>query len=90
MERTSNWEHPSIVAYADWIQDSILERNRRIRDERTLYATHRGPHGEVTVSWLWTQFRKTLDAGQTWFVVSLVGTCLLTPRSSKIQLLFLK
>ncbi|KAJ7045994.1 Cl-channel protein [Mycena alexandri] len=60
----------------DWIQDSILERNRRIRDARTLYASHRGPHGEVTVSWLWTHFRKALDAGQTWFVVSLVGVCI--------------
>ncbi|KAJ7933767.1 Cl-channel protein [Mycena leptocephala] len=60
----------------DWIQDSILERNRRIRDSRTVYASHRGPHGEVTVSWLWTQFRKALDTGQTWFVVSLVGVCI--------------
>ncbi|KAJ7451819.1 Cl-channel protein [Mycena galericulata] len=60
----------------DWIQDSILERNRKIRDSRTLYASHRGPHGEVTVSWLWTQLRKALDTGQTWFVVSLVGVCI--------------
>ncbi|KAJ7282794.1 Cl-channel protein [Mycena rebaudengoi] len=73
LEQIRRYEDFSTI---DWIQDSILERNRRIRDERTLYATHRGPHGEVTVSWLWTQFRKTLDAGQTWFVVSLVGVCI--------------
>ncbi|KAF8199932.1 Cl-channel protein [Mycena galopus ATCC 62051] len=60
----------------DWIQDSILERNRRIRATRKFNASHRGPHGEVTVSWLWTQFRRALDGGQTWFVVSLVGVCI--------------
>jgi chloride channel 3/4/5 len=51
----------------------VLERNRRIRDARRFDAAHRGPRGEVTVSWLWTQLRKALDGGQTWFVVSLVG-----------------
>ncbi|KAF7357806.1 Chloride channel protein [Mycena venus] len=60
----------------DWIQDSILERNRRIRASRRFNASHRGPHGEVTVSWLWTQVRRALDGGQTWFVVSLVGVCI--------------
>ena len=58
----------------DWIQDSILERNRRIRHANKVYAvSHRGPHGEITLRWLWSQFRKVVDAGQTWFVVSLVG-----------------
>ncbi|CAK5265424.1 unnamed protein product, partial [Mycena citricolor] len=60
----------------DWIQDSILERNRRIRKARTLNASRRGPRGEVTVPWLWTQLRKAYDAGQSWFVVSLVGVCI--------------
>ncbi|KAJ7121295.1 Cl-channel protein [Mycena crocata] len=73
LEQIRRYEDFSTI---DWIQDSILERNRRIRDSRTLYASHRGPHGEVTVSWLWTQFRKALDTGQTWFVVSLVGVCI--------------
>src|ERR1700733_4608011 len=58
----------------DWIQDSILERNRRIRHANKVYAvSHRGPHGEITLRWLWSQFRKVVDPGQTWFVVSLVG-----------------
>ncbi|KAF7315867.1 Chloride channel protein [Mycena indigotica] len=60
----------------DWIQDSRLERNRRIRETRNLYAPRRGPRGEVTVSWLWTQTRRLLNAGQSWFVVSLVGVCI--------------
>ncbi|KAJ7091935.1 Cl-channel protein [Mycena belliarum] len=60
----------------DWIQDSILERNRRIRDARTVFAAHRGPRGEMTAPWLWAQVRRALDAGQTWFVVSLVGVCI--------------
>ena len=58
----------------DWIQDSILERNRRIRHANEVYASsHRGPHGEITRQWLRAQLRKAVDAGQTWFVVSLVG-----------------
>ena len=57
----------------DWIQDAILERNRRINKAQTLYNEERGPHGEVTIPWLWAQLRKIADAGQTWFVVSLVG-----------------
>ncbi|KAJ7497777.1 Cl-channel protein [Mycena latifolia] len=60
----------------DWIQDSILERNRRIRDARTVYSAHRGPRGEITAAWLWAQLRRAFDAGQTWFVVSLVGVCI--------------
>ncbi|KAJ7646805.1 Cl-channel protein [Roridomyces roridus] len=61
----------------DWIQDSILERNRQIRDSRARYASmHRGPGGKVTASWVWTQCRRAFDAGQTWFVVSLVGVCI--------------
>ena len=58
----------------DWIQDSMLERNRRIRHAKTTYASHRGPHGEITMEWLWSQFRKVVDDGQVWFVVGLVGT----------------
>ncbi|KAJ7212919.1 Cl-channel protein [Mycena pura] len=67
-----------LVVRLDWIQDSLLERSRRIRDSRTRYAPHqgRGPRGQVSVSWLWTETRKALDAGQTWFVVSLVGVCI--------------
>ncbi|KAJ7594451.1 Cl-channel protein [Mycena floridula] len=60
----------------DWIEDSILERNRRVKKDRTLFSSARGPHGEITISWLWTQLRKAADAGQTWFVVSLVGVCI--------------
>jgi chloride channel 3/4/5 len=58
----------------DWIQDSILERNRRIRHANKVYASsQRGPRGEITRRWLWAQLWKMVDAGQTWFVVSLVG-----------------
>ncbi|KAJ7049658.1 Cl-channel protein [Mycena amicta] len=60
----------------DWIQDSVLERHRRIRESRNLHKPHRGPRGELTVSWLWTQTRRLLNAGQSWFVVSLVGVCI--------------
>jgi hypothetical protein len=57
----------------DWIQDSILERNRRLRSERNISSVMRGPGGAVTLPWLWAQIRKIASAGQSWFVVSLVG-----------------
>ncbi|KAF8893437.1 Cl-channel protein [Infundibulicybe gibba] len=60
----------------DWIHDSILERDRRIRNTRALNASRRGPAGEITLPWLWAQFRRVLDTGQSWFVVSLVGVCI--------------
>lgn len=57
----------------DWIQDSILERNRRIRRADKTHASHRGPRGEITLPWLWAQVLKVIDAAQTWFVVTIVG-----------------
>ncbi|TFK44275.1 Cl-channel protein [Crucibulum laeve] len=63
-------------ATIDWIQDSILERNRRIRATKDSYAPRRGPRGEVTLDWLWSHVKKAADTGQNWFVVSLVGVCI--------------
>ncbi|KAK7473207.1 glycerol ethanol, ferric requiring protein [Stygiomarasmius scandens] len=60
----------------DWIQDSILERNRRIRNARSLGDATRDPRGRITISWLWSQLRRAVDTGQSWFVVSLVGVCI--------------
>ena len=65
----------SNTSVVDWIQDSIIERNRRIRKAKQLYTTHRGPRGELSIWWLWSRLRKVLDAGQSWFVVTLVGRC---------------
>ncbi|GJE92775.1 Cl-channel protein [Phanerochaete sordida] len=60
----------------DWVQDSIIERNRRIRKSKELHSIHRGPRGEVTLRWIWVQLKRVLDAGQSWLVVSLVGACI--------------
>ncbi|KZP34403.1 Cl-channel protein [Athelia psychrophila] len=60
----------------DWIQDSILERNRRIRRADKMHASCRGPRGEINLPWLWAQVLKVVDAAQTWFVVTLVGVCI--------------
>ncbi|KAI0823388.1 Cl-channel protein [Trametes gibbosa] len=57
----------------DWIQDSIIERNRRLRSARRQIIPHRGPRGEVTLSWLWSRLQSVIYAGQSWFVVTLVG-----------------
>ena len=40
----------------------------------TVYSVHNGPNGGVTLRWLWAQIRKIAAAGESWFVVSLVGT----------------
>lgn len=57
----------------DWIQDSILERNRRLRAARQATSTQRGPNGEITFKWITAQVYKAFGAAQTWLVVSLAG-----------------
>ncbi|KAK7040079.1 glycerol ethanol, ferric requiring protein [Paramarasmius palmivorus] len=62
----------------DWIEDSILERNRRIRNAKGVNETfiQRGSPIQRVLSWLRTLLRRAVDAGQSWFVVSLVGICI--------------
>ncbi|KAJ3576766.1 hypothetical protein NP233_g202 [Leucocoprinus birnbaumii] len=60
----------------DWIQDSILERNRRLKDAKELSDLRRGPKDRITLSWLRGHARKAISASQSWFVVSLVGVCI--------------
>ncbi|KAG1861551.1 chloride channel [Suillus subalutaceus] len=57
----------------DWIQDSIVERNRRIRNAKATKAAYRGPRGEITPTWVWAQLWRFLRAGEPWLVISLVG-----------------
>ena len=57
----------------DWIQDSIIERNRRIRDVDKSRTAYRGPNGEITPAWVWAQCWKLVTAGESWFVITLVG-----------------
>ncbi|KIY48041.1 voltage-gated chloride channel [Fistulina hepatica ATCC 64428] len=54
----------------DSIQDSILERNRRLRNERAI-----GRPGRFGGK-LWTQLRRAVNATQSWVVVALVGVCI--------------
>ncbi|KAF9010637.1 Cl-channel protein [Cyathus striatus] len=60
----------------DWIQDSIFERNRRIRDTKYADQLRRGSRGEITIPSLWSQVRKAADVGQSWIVLSIVGVCI--------------
>ncbi|KAI0302674.1 voltage-gated chloride channel [Russula brevipes] len=57
----------------DWIEDSILERSRRLREARDVRASSRTTNGQATLSWLISHVRKLLVASQSWFVVSIVG-----------------
>lgn len=63
-----------LLEMIDWIHDSTLERKRRLRNAQSIQSSQRlGSQGEITVSWLIAQVRKAASAGQSWFVVTLVG-----------------
>lgn len=44
-----------------------------MRLNNAMYSVHNGPNGGMTLRWLWAQIRKIAAAGESWFVVSLVG-----------------
>ena len=59
---------------SDWIQDSMLERKRRLRNARKTHILRSVPRGSNAMSRrIWAQLRDAVDAGQTWFVISIVG-----------------
>ncbi|KEP51972.1 voltage-gated chloride channel protein [Rhizoctonia solani 123E] len=60
----------------DWIQDSILERNRRLRTSRDIQTSLRDSQGRINPPWVKAQVQKLIASGQSWFVVSLVGMCI--------------
>jgi chloride channel 3/4/5 len=68
------WFHSCNFSILDWIQDSIIERNRRIRDTDKSRTAYRGPNGEITPAWVWAQCWKLVIAGESWFVITLVGS----------------
>jgi hypothetical protein len=51
------------VGHADWIEDTLFERERRRREAEL------GKRGDTLRGWL----KAVVEAGQSWFVVSLVG-----------------
>lgn len=75
VERVRKYEDFTTI---DWIQDAIIERNRRVRNARKLHTTYRGygSRGEAMLVWLWSRLRVLVNGGQSWFVVSLVGMCI--------------
>jgi len=58
------------------MEDSMIERNRRLRKERQIQRVQRGLSGELSLTWIWTQTLKAARAGQGWFVVALAGVLL--------------
>ena len=76
----------NVMLYSlDWIEDAIVERNRRLRVARDALAGRRGPNGEITLHWLFWQARAIFDASQTWIVVSIAGACILIPGPSFVS-----
>ncbi|KAF8588706.1 Cl-channel protein [Ramaria rubella] len=64
------------VKHGDWIEDSMIERNRRLRKERQLQSTQRHLHDSLSPQSLWIQIVKATRAGQGWFVITLAGVCI--------------
>lgn len=69
----------SFARGSDWIEDSILERSRRLREAKNMYASSARTNDRYTLSWLVSHVRKLLVASQSWFVVSIVGEPILLP-----------
>ena len=52
----------------------MLERKRRLRNAHKTHFLRSLPRGSNALSRrLWAQLKNTMDAGQTWFVISIVG-----------------
>ncbi|KAF8322212.1 hypothetical protein DL93DRAFT_2124058 [Clavulina sp. PMI_390] len=49
----------------DWIHDSILDRNRRLRRQDEIENTLKRAHGAITWSWIWAQIRRMAGNGQS-------------------------
>ncbi|KAF8871252.1 voltage-gated chloride channel [Gymnopilus junonius] len=61
----------------DWIQDSILERKRRLRTQRQKVHLSRWNRGSLTfLSLALSRFQTVILAGQSWIVLTLVGICI--------------
>ncbi|KAF9527309.1 Cl-channel protein [Crepidotus variabilis] len=60
----------------DWIQDSSLERKRRLRHAFDSTHSPRYPLGRGIFGKIWRQLRKAMTVGEGWFVLSLVGVCI--------------
>jgi hypothetical protein len=59
----SDQMRPAQIRHADWIEDTLFERERRRREAEL------GKRGDTLRGWL----KAVVEAGQSWFVVSLVG-----------------
>jgi hypothetical protein len=69
----------SFARGSDWIEDSILERSRRLREAKKMYASSARTNDRYTLSWLVSHVRELLVSSQSWFVVSIVGEPNLSP-----------
>lgn len=71
-----------------------MERSRRLREAREMYAssaarTRTGTSGRFTLPWVISHVRKLLVASQSWFVVSIVGELTSPALPSRIRRLTL-
>ncbi|EJU04342.1 Cl-channel protein [Dacryopinax primogenitus] len=57
----------------DWIHDSMLERNRRMRQKKAMRHPFRNPDGSFSWDWLRYQLRWAGRMGQDSFIVTAVG-----------------
>ncbi|KIJ49687.1 hypothetical protein M422DRAFT_777607 [Sphaerobolus stellatus SS14] len=60
----------------DWVEDSMIQRNCRLRQERRMHNMRYEEHNKSGLSWFWAQIVKAANAGQGWFIISLAGVCI--------------
>jgi hypothetical protein len=63
-----------------------LERSRRLREAKDVYASRQRTNGRITLSWLISHVLKLLVASQSWFVVSIVGEWISPRRREQMQI----
>lgn len=63
----------SALGAVDWIHDSILDRNRRLRRQEEIDSTLESSRGSINLRHIWAQSRKILGYSQSWLIITLVG-----------------
>lgn len=70
----NEWTQNSILTVGiDWIEDSMLERNRRLREERQAELAAGSLERQTNLQRIWLRTRKLMIDMQGWLVISIAG-----------------
>ncbi|KZS98475.1 Cl-channel protein [Sistotremastrum niveocremeum HHB9708] len=57
----------------DWIEDAMIERNRRVRYESRARSDPSSRHGPINARWVYDRARNAVNAAQSWVIISIAG-----------------